>query len=176
MLNNSPCASVEASVGGGANLDTLESVARLLQRLKKEGWNISYPPQSGDDLIHTIMEHKAISDFRWTSVREIVERHGVLHFVSKEEYHSFFDQLPEKTQQAMIDAWGAPPGTRVGEIPPAMVYNNQICVTGISYGNALVCVQPKRGCAGSRCDGRVCKILHDPHVPPTHQYLSLIHI
>lgn len=172
MLNNSPCASVEASVGGGANLDTLESVARLLQRLKKEGWNISYPPQSGDDLIHTIMEHKAISDFRWTSVREIVERHGVLHFVSKEEYHSFFDQLPAKTQQAMIDAWGAPPGTRVGEIPPAMVYNNQICVTGISYGNALVCVQPKRGCAGSRCDGRVCKILHDPHVPPTHQYVA----
>jgi cobaltochelatase CobN len=36
----------------------------------------------------------------------------------------------------------------------------------------VVCVQPKRGCAGSRCDGQVCKILHDPAVPPPHQYVA----
>ena len=25
---------------------------------------------------------------------------------------------------------------------------------------------------GSKCDGSSCKILHDPHIPPTHQYLA----
>jgi cobaltochelatase CobN len=62
-----------------------------------------------------------------------------------------------------------------GENPPgaAMVYDGKIVATGIEYGNAVVCVQPKRGCAGSRCDGQVCKILHDPEVPPPHQYLAV---
>ena len=53
-----------------------------------------------------------------------------------------------------------------------MVYHGKIVITGLQYGNAVVCVQPKRGCAGSRCDGQVCKILRDPDVPPTHQYMA----
>ena len=53
-----------------------------------------------------------------------------------------------------------------------MVYEDKLCITGIRFGNTLVCVQPKRGCAGSRCDGTVCRILHDPHCPPTHQYIA----
>ncbi|HID10252.1 MAG TPA: hypothetical protein EYP17_02990, partial [Candidatus Latescibacteria bacterium] len=33
-------------------------------------------------------------------------------------------------------------------------------------------VQPKRGCYGARCDGRVCKILHDPEIPPPHHWIA----
>ena len=50
--------------------------------------------------------------------------------------------------------------------------DGKIVITGVTYGNAAICVQPKRGCAGPRCDGRVCKILHDPDIPPPHQYLA----
>ncbi|MFH1860705.1 MAG: cobaltochelatase subunit CobN, partial [bacterium] len=57
-------------------------------------------------------------------------------------------------------------------VPPAMVYDGRILVTGVAYGNSVVCVQPKRGCAGARCDGQVCKILHDPDIPPPHQYMA----
>ena len=57
-------------------------------------------------------------------------------------------------------------------VPAAMVLNGDILVTGVRWGNAVVCIQPKRGCAGSRCDGQVCKILHDPSVPPPHQYIA----
>ena len=53
-----------------------------------------------------------------------------------------------------------------------MVYKGEIVVTGINYGNVNVLVEPKRGCYGARCDGKVCKILHDPTVPPTHQCLA----
>jgi cobaltochelatase CobN len=53
-----------------------------------------------------------------------------------------------------------------------MVYNGKIVVTGVNYGNAVVCVQPKRGCAGAKCDGEVCKIPLDPDVPPPHQYIA----
>lgn len=172
ILNNNPCASVEATVGGGAKLDTLESVARILTTLQQEGYNVQDIPENGKELIETIMERKAISDFRWTTVAEIVQKGGVLYRLTKEEYQPWFNELPVKARESMISAWGNPPGEELNDVPPAMVYEDKICITGVSYGNALVCVQPKRGCAGPRCDGTVCKILHDPHCPPTHQYYA----
>ncbi len=171
VLHNNPCASVEATVGGGANLDTLESVARVLNRMKEHGYSVA-PPENGKELIETIMDRKAISEFRWTTVDEIVSKGGVLGRMSVDDYRSWFDTFPERTRVPMSEAWGNPPGEEMNGMPPAMVFENDILVTGVPYGNAVVCVQPKRGCAGPRCDGRVCKILHDPDVPPPHQYLA----
>jgi cobaltochelatase CobN len=105
-------------------------------------------------------------------VEEIVEKGGAIAFVEKEKYLEWFNELPEKTRERMISAWGNPPGEYKNGIPPAMVYQDKIVITGVCYGNVIVCVQPKRGCAGARCDGQVCKILHDPDVPPPHQYVA----
>ncbi|MEW6161699.1 MAG: cobaltochelatase subunit CobN [Nitrospirota bacterium] len=171
ILHNNPCASVEATVGAGAHLDTIESVADILKRMKKEGYQVN-PPENGKALIDEIMDKKAISEFRWTTVEEIVDKGGVLDFVEKEKYMQWFNELPENTRQRMNEAWGEPPGEEKDGIPAAMVYNDKIVITGVNYGNAVVCVQPKRGCAGARCDGQVCKILHDPDVPPPHQYIA----
>jgi cobaltochelatase CobN len=171
ILHNNPCASVEATVGGGAHLDTLETVADMLKRLVAEGYSVE-PPADGKELIETIMDRKAISEFRWTTVEEIVDKGGVLAMVTKEQYEQWFNELPDTVRVRMADAWGNPPGEEKDGIPAAMVYENKILVTGVQYGNAVVCVQPKRGCAGAKCDGQVCKILHDPDVPPPHQYVA----
>ncbi|MBE0517544.1 MAG: cobaltochelatase subunit CobN, partial [Methanophagales archaeon] len=116
--------------------------------------------------------HKAISEFRWTTVDEIVSKGGALALISKEEYEKWFDTLDQRVKERTCEAWGNPPGEEKDGVPAAMVYDDKIVITGVRYGNAVVCVQPKRGCAGSRCDGQVCKILHDPEVPPPHQYLA----
>jgi len=171
ILHNKPCSGVEGSVGGAANLDSLESLARILNRMHEAGYVVN-PPQDGKELIDTILSKKAISEFRWTPINEIVKNGGTLAFVEKEEYEKFFNTLSPGVKKRVIESWGNPPGEEVNGIPAAMVYENKIVVTGIQYGNAVVCVQPKRGCAGARCDGKVCKILHDPDVPPTHQYLA----
>ncbi|WP_449245025.1 magnesium chelatase subunit H [Desulfobacca acetoxidans] len=171
ILLNNPCASVEATVGGGAHLDTLESVARVIHRMQAAGYRVD-PPADGKELIETIMERKAISEFRWTTVDEIVNKGGVLKQVTREEYQEWFDTLSPKVRKRINDAWGNPPGEEKDGVPAAMVYDGKILVTGVQYGNVVVCVQPKRGCAGSRCDGRVCKILHDPDIPPPHQYMA----
>jgi cobaltochelatase CobN len=171
ILHNRPCTGVEGSVGDAANLDSLESVARILNRMQEAGYDVN-PPENGKALIETILKKKAISEFRWTPINEIVKNGGALTFVEKEEYEKFFNTLSLKVRQRVIESWGNPPGEEVNGIPAAMVYDNKIVVTGVQYGNAVVCVQPKRGCAGARCDGKVCKILHDPEVPPTHQYLA----
>lgn len=171
ILHNRPCTGVEGSVGDAANLDSLESVAGILNRMQEAGYAIN-PPRDGKELIETILRKKAISEFRWTPINEIVKNGGVLALVEKAEYEEFFNTLSPNVRQRVIEGWGNPPGEEVNGIPAAMVYENKIVVTGVRYGNAVVCVQPKRGCAGARCDGKVCKILHDPDIPPTHQYLA----
>ncbi|TDA64034.1 MAG: cobaltochelatase subunit CobN [Clostridia bacterium] len=171
ILHNNPCASVEGTVGGGANLDTLESVARVLRRMREAGYRV-HPPASGKELITTIMERKAISEFRWTTTAEMVSRGGALKLVPVEEYLRWFDTFSPWVREQLIQAWGYPPGEAREGVPVAMVHEGRIVVTGVSFGHAVVCVQPKRGCAGARCDGQVCKILHDPDIPPPHQYLA----
>lgn len=171
ILNNNPCASAEATVGGGAHLDTLESVSRILHAMKEAGYAVDVP-ESGKELIENIMDHKAISEFRWTTIDEIVDKGGALAMVTKEEYEEWFDTLEHNVRKRMCDVWGNPPGEEIDDVPAAMVYDGKIVVTGVRYGNAVICVQPKRGCAGSRCDGQVCKILHDPGIPPPHQYMA----
>jgi cobaltochelatase CobN len=175
ILHNNACASVEATVGAGAHLDTLESVARLLKTLEQAGYGIENPPADGKELIDTIMNRKAISEFRWTTVDEIVAKGGHLAQVPVDTYRRWFGEFPPALQQRLVEAWGEPPGQQQNGIPAAMVHQGRILITGVSYGQAVVCVQPKRGCAGSRCDGRVCKILHDPDVPPPHQYIATYH-
>lgn len=171
ILHNNPCASVEATVGGGANLDTLESVARVLATMKQAGYNVDVP-ENGKALIDNIMDRKAISEFRWTATDEIVKKGGALKLLPVEEYNEWFSKWSPKVKEKIINAWGNPPGEEKDGVPAAMVYQDKIIVTGVEYGNAVVCAQPKRGCAGARCDGQVCKILHDPDIPPTHQYLA----
>lgn len=175
ILHNSPCASVEASVGSAAHLDSLESVARILGRMDDAGYIVGSPPSSGEDLIRDIMDRKAISEFRWTTVEEIVSRGGALDLVKTGDYESWFKTLPEDARDRVCQAWGRPPGESRNGVPASMIYKGDIVVTGVRYGNVAVCVQPKRGCAGSRCDGQACVILHDPEVPPPHQYLATYH-
>ena len=83
ILHNNPCASAEATVGSGAHLDTLESVARILGSMKEAGYLIEDLPANGKELITTIMDRKAISEFRWTPVEEIVNKGGALAMVEQ---------------------------------------------------------------------------------------------
>jgi len=175
IVHNNPCASAEATVGSAAHLDTLESLARIMHRMKEEGYQLVNLPRDGKELIETIMDRRATAEFRWTSVEEIVSRGGAIAQIEAEDYRSWFLTLPANVREKVCQAWGEPPGEEKDGVPPAMVHQGRIVVTGVQYGNVLVAVQPKRGCAGSRCDGQVCRILHDPEVPPPHQYLATYH-
>ncbi len=172
IIHKNECAGLEATLGSAAGLDSGESIITLCKKLKKTGYKISKLPSSGEELFKLILEKKAISEFRWTTVEEIVDRGGALYLMPEDVYRRHFSSLPEKAKKQIVKAWGEPPGKEVNGVPPAMLYNNNIVITGINFGNVVVMMQPKRGCAGSRCDGKVCKILHDPDVPPPHQYIA----
>ncbi|BBO89155.1 cobaltochelatase subunit CobN [Desulfosarcina ovata] len=175
VLLNSPCKSVEATVGTAFGLDSLESLARILHQMKALGYRMDWVPENGKELIETIMARKALPDFRWTTIDEIVSKGGAADFVSLDRYRDWFATLPAEARDKVVAAWGDPDETRhlsgVQKLSFGL-HDGRIVISGIQTGNVFIGVQPKRGCAGSRCDGEVCKILHDPEVPPPHQWLA----
>ncbi len=170
ILHNDPCSSAEGTVGGAAGLDTPASLHALLRDMRAAGYAVDLP-ESGEALMRMILDRKAISEFRWTTAREIEGKDGVLARVPLAQYREWAAAWPEEVRRRVDEAWG-PPGEGKDGLPPAMTLDGHLLVTGVALGNAVVCVQPKRGCAGSRCDGQVCRILHDPDIPPPHQYLA----
>lgn len=177
VLITPPCKSLEGSIGVGFGLDVPESVVRLLKDLKKRGYNIGETlPKDGKELVEMFTERKAISEFRWTSVDEIVKKGGAVGYSDLKTYMNWFNELPIDTKEKIQEDWGYPEDILLGKAPKpliGMVYNNKFVIPGISFGNVLVITQPKPGCAGAACDGNVCKILHDPSISPPHQWFAV---
>lgn len=177
VLINPPCKNLEASVAVGFGLDVPESVVRLLNKLREYGYNLGKSiPKSGKELIKMIMERKAISEFRWTSVEDIVKSGGAVAFVDADTYMKWFNELPLKVREKMIQDWGHPLDVLKGKVSKeliGMVYDGKFVIPGLIFGNILITPQPKFGCAGPVCDGRVCRVLHDPTIFPPHQWLAV---
>lgn len=168
MLHNAPCSGVEATIGLASGMDAFEGVVTLLKQLKSEGWYVENIPENGKRLYEMIVERKAWSDFRWTSVEDIVASGGSIHQMAMEGnqgYLAFYDKLEDSVKKQMEENWGTAPGE-------GMVINDEIVITGVVFGNVSVMVQPKRGCYSSKCTGEVCKILQNPECPPPHNYFA----
>ncbi len=172
VLHKNECAGLEAGIGGAGGLDSGQSIVAVMRRMAAAGYRVGPIPESGEALLQTILARKAIAEFRWTTVDEIIAKGGHLALLDTETYNGWYARLPEAARRAQTAAWGEPPGQAMNGVPPAMVYEGKIVITGLDFGNVAVMMQPKRGCAGARCDGQVCKILHDPDVPPPHQYIA----
>ncbi len=178
VLNNPPCKQLEATIGVGLGLDVPESIVKLLHRLKDSGYWLGNEelPKNGKELIKLILERRATSEFRWTSPKDIVRRGGYVGMVDLGTYMEWFNELPREVRDEMIREWGDPKDVLSGdveEIFAGAVYEGKFIVPGIRFGNVVIIPQPKFGCAGSLCDGRVCKILHKPDIPPPHQWLAV---
>ena len=169
VLHNNPCKGVESTVGMAAGLDTFESLVRLLGRMEAEGYHVGAVPENGKALLDMIQERKALHEFRWTTVDEIVRKGGVLHTMTRREYEIRFNALDATVREKVNTDWGEFPGE-------GMVWkksgDDALLITGLRFGNVFVMAQPKRGCYGARCDGEVCRILHDPEIAPPHQWLA----
>lgn len=169
VLHNNPCKGVEATLGLAAGLDTFASLAALITALREAGYNTGNAPEDGKALLDLLFARKAISEFRWTTTDEIVAKGGVLHRVDAEEYLQLLTDMPEAARQRVENDWGRFPGE-------GMVYRQDgqatLLVTGLRFGHLQIIVQPKRGCYGAKCNGEVCRILHDPHLSPPPHWLA----
>ena len=170
MLHNPPCKSLEATIGNAAGLDALQSAVDLLHRLQDEGYQVGELPADGRALLDLIIARKAISEFRWTSVEQIVAKGGALAQIDEADFRADFDRQPAAIRDAVDAAWGVFPGKSMVRHPDGPAPT--LVITGLRFGNVLMMTDPKRGCWGPRCDGEVCRILHDPAIAPSHHWLA----
>ncbi len=133
ILINPPCKGLEANIAAGMGLDVPESTVDGI-------------PRSGEDLIRLILERKAISEFRWTSVDDIVKCGGAIDFVSLEDYLKWLNELPEDLGDKIIKDWGKPEEVLAGKVDKnlvGMVYDGKFVIPGIRFGNVFITPQPK---------------------------------
>ena len=154
ILSNYP--TKDARIGNAVGLDTPASVVRVLNAMKSAGYHVTDIPESGDELVHRIIER--CSNDR-DSLTEEQLKMAVGHVTSR-QYAEWFQGFPNKVAQEMTEAWGEPPG---------QVYrtNGSLAIAGIDLGNVFIGLQPPRGFGE-----HPIAIYHSPDLAPTHHYIA----
>ena len=154
ILSNYP--TKDARIGNAVGLDTPASAVVLLNALKDAGYQVTDIPETGDELVHRIIER--CSNDR-DSLSEEQLRLAAGH-VTTRQYAEWFSSFPDDVSEELVADWGEPPG---------QVYrtNGSLAIAGIDLGNVFVGLQPPRGFG----DNPIA-IYHSPDMAPTHHYLA----
>ena len=145
------------TIGSAGNLDTFESLIKLLDRLQEEDYTVSGYPRTRHEFIRLITKKNVVNQSDWTSLTKVKENSFK---VSVTEYRAWFAALPEQCQKQMIENWGDPPGSLMAD-------EENIYVPGLQFGNIFIGFQPARGVHADPS-----KTYHDTALPPHHQYYA----
>jgi cobaltochelatase CobN len=154
VLANYP--SRNARLGNAVGLDTPASVINILRALQRDGYDVRDIPESGDALIHALID-RCTYDREFLTDQQVARAAG---HVPAAQYASWYAAYPERPRTELAAAWGAPPGT-------AYCYDGALMMPGIAFGNVFVGIQPPRGFGENPI-----AIYHHPDLPPTHHYLA----
>lgn len=142
----------EANVFGGSFLDTFESVARLLSRLKEQGYRVR--EMTAEELRSRFAESGLVNSGKWPG-EEAAD--GMIRYVDPK----FAAKLSARSWGREAEArWGQPPG----EI---MTDNESFLIPGFVNGHVFIGLQPSRGVHEDPE-----KSVHDRSLLPTHQYTA----
>jgi cobaltochelatase CobN len=144
-------------IGNAVGLDAPASLLRLLEVMRAEGYAIEGLPESGDALIHALIERCSYD----VEVLTEEQLQNAVGHVPIGQYRAWFEELPAQNRREIKGTWGEPPGI-------AYVHDGHIALAGIEFGNAIVVLQPPRGYG---MDPNA--IYHMPDLPPPHSYHAL---
>ncbi|MBF6096652.1 cobaltochelatase subunit CobN [Nocardia cyriacigeorgica] len=157
-----------ARIGNAVGLDTPASAIRLLTELHAAGYDLGDPSEvpgltdrDGDALIHALIAAGG-QDPDWLTAEQL---EGNPIRIGAATYTAWFDGLPDDLREAVIEAWGPPPGELYVDrsSDPA----GEIVIAALRFGNIVLMVQPPRGFGENPV-----AIYHDPDLPPSHHYLA----
>ncbi|HIO93651.1 MAG TPA: cobaltochelatase subunit CobN [Leucothrix mucor] len=143
----------DGRIGNGVGLDTPASTMNILRALQQSGYPVDNLPENGNALIEALQSN-ITNDPSYFSQRTCQQS------ISLETYQQYFSQLPEESQQAVLERWGEPQ-------QDIKVRQQRIMIAGIRLGETFVGVQPARG-----YNLDVNATYHDPDLIPPHNYLA----
>src|SRR5262249_1482826 len=104
ILANYP--SRNARLGNAVGLDTPASVVSLLHALAGDGYRVADIPESGDAVIHKLIE-RCTYDREFLTAEQVAQAAGR---VPAAQYDGWHAGLPVRVQDGLRESWGAPPG------------------------------------------------------------------
>ncbi|MFE3702767.1 cobaltochelatase subunit CobN, partial [Nocardia tengchongensis] len=157
-----------ARIGNAVGLDTPASAIRLLTEMREAGYDLGgrgeipgLETADGDALIHALIAAGG-QDPDWLS-QEQLEGNPIR--IGADLYTQWFDTLPDDLREAVIEAWGPPPGELY--VDRSADPKGEIVIAALRFGNVVLIVQPPRGFGENPV-----AIYHDPDLPPSHHYLA----
>ncbi|MFE7799270.1 cobaltochelatase subunit CobN [Nocardia sp. NPDC057440] len=157
-----------ARIGNAVGLDTPASAVRLLTEMRSAGYDLGpageipgLEERDGDALIHALIAAGG-QDPDWLTAEQL---EGNPIRISATQYAVWFDTLPEDLREAVIEAWGPPPGELY--VDRSADPDGEIVIAALRFGNVVLMVQPPRGFGENPV-----AIYHDPDLPPSHHYLA----
>ncbi|MBW0272003.1 cobalamin biosynthesis protein CobN [Nocardia sp. MH4] len=157
-----------ARIGNAVGLDTPASAIRLLTELRAAGYDLGepgeipgLPERDGDALIHALIAAGG-QDPDWLSAEQL---EGNPIRIGAATYTRWFDSLPADLREAVVEAWGPPPGELY--VDRSADPQGEIVIAALRFGNVVLMVQPPRGFGENPV-----AIYHDPDLPPSHHYLA----
>ena len=147
---------------GAAYLNVLpESLWEILQRLEQEGYDAQGHPETKDGLFNDIHKHgRNIGNWAASEIDKLA-RSGQAILIPINVYKQWFEELPEGFQRSVLKSWGSVDRSNI------MVWQGNIVIPAVRYGNILFTPQPSRG-----WEQDVKKLYHDVTLPPHHQYIA----
>ncbi|MGW0250622.1 cobaltochelatase subunit CobN [Nocardia goodfellowii] len=157
-----------ARIGNAVGLDTPASAIRLLTDMRTAGYDLGAPgeipgleEQDGDALIHALIAAGG-QDPDWLTAEQL---EGNPIRIGAAVYTTWFESLPEDLREAVVEAWGPPPGQLY--VDRSQDPAGEIVIAALRFGNVVLMVQPPRGFGENPV-----AIYHDPDLPPSHHYLA----
>lgn len=157
-----------ARIGNAVGLDTPASAIRLLTELRSAGYDLGdstevpgLDQRDGDALIHALIAAGG-QDPDWLTAEQL---EGNPIRIGAATYTAWFDTLPEDLREAVVEAWGPPPGELY--VDRSADPKGEIVIAALRFGNVVLMVQPPRGFGENPV-----AIYHDPDLPPSHHYLA----
>ncbi|MGW5226104.1 cobaltochelatase subunit CobN [Nocardia niigatensis] len=157
-----------ARIGNAVGLDTPASAIRLLNEMRLAGYDLGAPGEipgleqaDGDALIHALIAAGG-QDPDWLSAEQL---EGNPIRIGADLYTQWFETLPADLRDAVIEAWGPPPGELY--VDRSADPKGEIVIAALRFGNVVLIVQPPRGFGENPV-----AIYHDPDLPPSHHYLA----
>lgn len=143
----------DGRLANGVGLDTPAATVGTLNALLTAGYAIRDIPDDSDALMQSILAGPT----NWLTDR--TERSGGVR-LSITEYLSVYNTLPQTVRDQIEDRWGAP------EADPFFA-DGAFALSVLSYGNAVVGIQPARG-----YNIDPTETYHAPDLVPPHNYLA----
>ena len=143
----------DGRLANGVGLDTPAATVGILRSMAGAGYAIDNAPQTGSDLMATILAGPT----NWLADRS--ERSGGVR-LPLSAYLEFFKSLPWDLKSQIEERWGAPQ-----EDP--FCGEDGFALSVLEYGNVVVGVQPARGYNIDPED-----TYHAPDLVPPHNYLA----